>query len=67
MSMFDTRVAVIILAIGMDSTPRDMASLPGPRTAVIIGVSPDLGRHLDTLFALASRHRIHPNRLEASP
>jgi hypothetical protein len=31
-------VALIILAIGMDSTPRDMASLPGPRTAVIIGV-----------------------------
>ena len=31
-------VALIILATGMDSAPRDMASLPGPRTAVITGV-----------------------------
>jgi len=33
--LLELSVALIILATGMDSTPRDMASLPGPRTAVI--------------------------------
>ena len=60
-------VALIILAIGMDSTP-SMASLPGPRTAVIIGV------YILTSAAISIpylRWRLatasHPNRLETSP
>ena len=59
MSMFDTRVAVIILAIRMDSTPRGHGlAARSAHGGHHRRVHPDLGRHLDTLFALASRHRI---------
>ena len=61
-------VALIILATGMDSAPRDMASLPGPRTAVVIAFYILTSAAISIPYLRWRRTTAsHPNRLETSP
>ena len=66
--LLELSVALIILAIGMDSTPRDMASLPGPRTAVVIAFYILTSAAISIPYLRWRRTTAsHPNRLETWP